>query len=223
MQRFMVLFMLVSAGAFAQVATDGITTSASRTVTLAPDSAVYTVDVTLAAGTTVDQAVAFLKDTGITAVNLAGAGTTQGYLTTVPPTPAQRMVHEFQITLPYIRLKDMNDKLTTAAKAVAAAGGALDQSMYLTASDQVLQDARQKVMPDLVAEVRRRAEFLASASGLNLGALQSLSDGSYASVVVPVFRSTATLGFSSGSGSGLQATIAVSAKFGVIRGFATGY
>lgn len=224
MHRLAAVFLLLSMGSFAQVGGDGITTSASRTVTLAPDSAVFTVDVTLAAGTTVDQVVAVLKDTGITAANLVGAATTQDNVTFTPPAPVLRMLYEFQITVPYTRVKDITDKLTNAAKAATAAGGSLSQSMYLTASDQALQDARQKVMPDLIAEVRRRAEFLAGTSGLNLGALQSLSDSSYAlGVVVPVIRSFPTTSFSSGSAGGLQASIAVSAKFGVIRGFATGY
>lgn len=213
MRRLVVLVALCSICAFAQTALDGITTSASKTITLLPDSAVFTVDVTSASGTTVDQAVAWIKDTGITATNLVGAGTTQDYQP-VPPgaPPSLRMVHEFQITVPYARVKEMSDKLRAATTVVADAGGSLSYGLNLSASDDALQLARQRILPDLIAELKRRADTLAGAAGLQVGSIQSISDNSYISGMVAYSRFVL-----SSSSSGLQATFQVSAKFGVVR------
>ncbi len=213
MKRLLVLLVLLSFSAFAQVTMEGITTSASKTITLLPDSAVFIVDVTSASGTTVDQAVALIRDTGITATNLVGAATTQDYQFVPPGTPPSlRMVHEFQITVPYARVKEMSDKLRAATTVVVDAGGSLSYGLSLSASDDALQLARQRVLPDLIAELKRRADTLAGAAGLHVGSIQSISDNSYVTGVVASSRFI--LGSSS---SGLQATFQASAKFGVLR------
>ncbi len=192
MRKLVILAALCSICAFAQAALDGITTSASKTITLLPDSAMFIVDVTSAAGTTVDQAVAWIRDTGITAANLVGAGTTQDYQL-VPPgaPPSLRMIHEFQITVPYARVGEM---------------------LSLSASDDALQLARQRILPDLIAELKRRADTLAGAAGLQVGSIQSISDNGYVTGVVASSRFVLT-----GGSSGLQATFQASAKFGVLR------
>lgn len=210
MRRLAVLYVLLSACAFAQTM-DGLTTSASKTITLWPDNAVFVVDVTSAAGTTVDQAVAWLSGTGITATNLVGAGSTQDYLSSL--TPVMRMQHEFQMTVPYPKISDMTEKLRTATRSVTAAGGNLAYGLTLTASDDALQLARQRVLPDLITEVKRRADTLAQASGLMVGTIQAISDNSYVSGVISASR----IYGSSTTSAGLQATFSVSAKFSVLR------
>ncbi len=216
MRKLALLAASFSLCALAQVTADGITTSASKTVTLWPDNAVFTVDVTSAAGTTVDQAVAWLKDTGITAANLVGAGTTQESQFTPGGTPPARMLHEFRITVFYPRIKELSDKLRAATAVVAAAEGSLAYSLSLTASDYAVQLARQRVLPDLIAEVKRRADSLAGASGLMVGTIQAISDSSSVAPA-PRWISTPVLIGSNTRGDGLQATFSVSAKFSVLK------
>ncbi len=221
MRRYLAVFVLLSIRAFAQLPGDGITTSASKTVTLSPDSAIFIVDVSSAAGTTVDQAAAWLRDTGITATNLVGAASTQEFQFSPPgAAPAMRMVHEFQITVPYAKIKDMTDKLRAATRVIAAAEGSLAYGLALTASDEAVQLARQRVLPDLIAELKRRADTLAGASGLLVGTIQSISETSYLSgAIVPrVYSSPGLIGSSSSFVSGgLQANFSASAKFSVLR------
>lgn len=223
MRKLAALLGLLSVGALAQVTVDGITTSASKTITLSPDSAIFTVDVTSAAGTTVDQAVSWVRDAGITATNLVSARSIREYeyvgqtaITVV------RMIHEFQITVPYARVDEMSGKLRSATERVAAAGGSLSYELGLTASDDAVQLARQRVMPDLIAELKRRADTLAGASGMQVGTIQSMSDT--AAVRTAVIRSgdffsidRFVLGFPAASTGSLQATFSVSAKFSVLR------
>ncbi len=204
MRKLALFAALFSISAFAQVTADGITTSASKTITLWPDNAVFTVDVTSAAGTTVDQAVAWLKDTGITAANLVGAGTTQ------------ESQFKFRITVLYPRIPEISDKLRAATAVVAAAGGSLTYALSLTASDYAVQLARQRVLPDLIAEVKRRADSLAGASGLMVGTIQAIGDSSSV-ISAPRWISSPALIGSNIRGDGLQATFSVSAKFGVLK------
>jgi uncharacterized protein YggE len=210
MRRTLVLALL-SVSAFAQVAADGITASASKTVTLWPDGAVFTVNVTSPGAATVEEAAASLKDTGITASHLVAAASTEEYdYTLQPPAPVMRMVHAFQITVPYPKAKEMTEKLR-------AAGGSVTYSLSLTASDEAVQLARQRVLPELVAEIKRRAESLAEAGGLTLGTIQAITESASPAAAIAAIASPIDR-FALGTRSpGLQATFSVAAKFSVSR------
>lgn len=211
MVRIWVLCLALSVCGLAQV-TDGITASASRSITLPPENAVFTVDLTTDPGTTVEQAAALLKDTGITAANLVRVN---GALPSGGPL-VMRVGYEFQATAPYAKVKDMLGKLENARNTLAGRS-TLDYSMSLTASEQAYQAARQRIMPELIAEVRQRAEFLANAGGLTLGLLESLSESGYPSATSVSFASF-LLGLPSGGAiSGLQATVSVTAKYGATK------
>ena len=75
--RKLALIMAMAGAAFAQV--DGITTTASRTVTLSPDEVTFNVTVLTDVGATLEQVVSSVQEAGVTPKHLLGITSTDEY------------------------------------------------------------------------------------------------------------------------------------------------
>jgi len=174
MRKAALLLLLCGASAWPQV--DGITASASRTVSLTPDEAVFAVAVTTGVGASVEQVVALLQETGVTARDLLAIGSAPEYYGPSGPTPASRVTHQFGFVVPYSRMKETADKLDAARKNAAANDGELQYSLTVSASEKAFEEARQRLLPELVAEARKSAEALGAAADMTVGSILSVSE-----------------------------------------------
>lgn len=156
------LFLLfcVSALAYAQ---DTISASAMRNVTLPPDQAVFDVVAWADVSTSQDQVVQSLLSVGITAPNLVSV------TSSVDCSGNTVLSYEFRPTVPFASWQATADKLGRLSNASFSVTG--------SASDTVIEQARQQVVPQLIAEARKSAERTARQSGQTLEQLVGVSDG----------------------------------------------
>ena len=69
------IFSLAATPVFAQLPSNTLTITATRSINLQPDQALFSLSVTSSAATNLGQVVAALSGVGVTAANLAGVGT----------------------------------------------------------------------------------------------------------------------------------------------------
>jgi uncharacterized protein YggE len=119
------------------------------------------------------------------------------------------------MTVPATDLKDINQKLEAFRKARPANVQAIRYQTNLRASDTAVDDARQRLLTQLLADARKRATTLAAAVGLKLGAVVSVSDSAYSNGVTPQWINSYSFssGGSSGDSGGPQVTFSMYVKF----------
>jgi len=150
---------------------DGITVTAYRAVTLPPVEAVFNVTVTADQATTLDEVLAKLKELGISAQNLVNVNT-------VPygPTPVSlRVTYGFNVTVPLDKLKEMSEAIARLRRTELE----LDIQGFnvgMSAGSAAFEEARKRVLPELLRDARARAEEYASAAQLKVGAIASVSE-----------------------------------------------
>ena len=167
------------AGAFFAVALfaqdNSINVIASKTVDLPTEEVSFSLTLTGDQGTTLEQAVQILKDTGVTEKNLVGV-----QLQPYGPQPNQtRIAYQFLLAAPFSKYKETMDKLQAARRLIAVDSPTMDL-MILTAqlgsTEATRERARVSALPDLIADARAKADQLAKAAGLTLGPIIGLSD-----------------------------------------------
>jgi uncharacterized protein YggE len=210
--RPLALIFVFSAAAFPQIAFDGISASASRTVTLAPDEASISVLVSTGLGVTRQQVADALQTAGFSGAVLVAVAASQpdyGY----PQQEATQVAYQFAITLPTADLKDINQKLEAFRAGKPESILAVRYQSILRSSDAAVEDARQRLIAPLLADARKRAQSLAAAAGLSLGAIVGVSDSSYSNgASTPSWFNSYS--YSTGSqSSGPQITFTLSVKF----------
>jgi uncharacterized protein YggE len=182
--RTLVLILAIAVAAFAQV--DGIATSGTRTVTLSPDEVTFNITVVTDINSTLEQAVAAVQDAGVTSKHLLGIASSEEYYGPQPLSRTPRLAYGFTITLPSSKLKETTDKLEAARRRIAAdSGGDVVFTLYVNATEKAVQEARQRLVTELLAEAKTNAQFLANAAGLTLGNLLNVSENAYPASGVP--------------------------------------
>jgi len=174
--RIISLILLLCSGAFAQ-ATDGLNVSVSRTVTVAADEAVFTVVVATALDVTAEQVLQVLQATGLQ--NLAITGTGLGQTYSYPQSPDAQAFYQFSLTVPAASLKDAAKKLEAVRGALPAMLQSLQYSANVNAGAAAVEAARQTVLPQLLADAQKKAQFLAASANLKLGAIKGINESSY--------------------------------------------
>lgn len=164
MCRLFLLLATVSA-AFAQIDSNVMTITASRQLNVQPDQVSLAVTVAANANQTLDNVVAALQGTGITATDLIssqGNGTAQ-------------VQWIFNITVP---LSAMQSTTATLAALKPANGSTVTYYVQgATASPQAAA-AQQCPYPALINDARTQAAKLATAAGLTVGPIVSMTQGS---------------------------------------------
>ncbi|MFN7921548.1 MAG: hypothetical protein U0Q16_15710 [Bryobacteraceae bacterium] len=185
------LFFIFS-GALLLGQSDGILGSASREVNLPPEE--VELRLTLlgrAADFTLDNALRFAGEIGLTAQNLSGAGADPrgGYVFPGVPLPLAMgegpiASYTFRAVFPFARVRELKERIAGAEKKLPE--GVHPVSEFSTRpAEKTLDAVKQRLWPELAAEARRRAELLAAAANVRLGAMMSVSES------VPAFASPA--------------------------------
>jgi hypothetical protein len=196
----------------------GVTASASRTITLAADEAVFEIVVDAGFGTSMEAVLRALEPAGVLEQHMVGLTSSGsgfvGPVTGQPPVPEPQSAisWQFLLTRPAAQMPETLDRLEELRR--RRPGGILQVSFngYLNASGQAVERARQSLLPGLLSEARRRAEALARAGGFSLGPLLLLSEtavpaGGRASIIGAV-------GFTAGESAGIRATFFVNVRYG---------
>lgn len=213
------IFLLMVTGAICALAQiDGLNTNASRTVVLTPDQAVFSVDVITDAGSSIEQAADAVKEAGVSSGNLLSIVNVFEYRSPDEPPRPMRFAYQFEVVHPYSKLKDVTDKLEAAKKKLVASGGDIQFSVNVAGSEKAFLEIRRDLIPQLIQEARKQADFLAAAAGMNLGNILSVSESVYSAVgpgySIPYYGGI--MGSSSAPGSSslaMRLTVTVYARF----------
>lgn len=175
--------------AFAQLESNSITVTASNNVTLQPDQAVFSVSVTSGMTTGLDDVLAALAGSGITAANFSGVTSTQNATISVltgpgiTQTPPPMLTWTFSLPVPLANTKTTIASLTTLEQNIAKANNGLTLSFSIvgTQVSQQLAQSQTCSLSNLLTAASTQAQALAAAGGLTLGSILALS-GSTANV-----------------------------------------
>jgi uncharacterized protein YggE len=195
--------------------TDGITTIVSRTVYVQPDQIEATISITTPATVSATQAANVLQNAGVPS-RMISAGSSDLLLANRPILArTSSFVYSFVHTVPGNDMRDLAKKLETLQNTRSADYSNLSYATALTVSQAAADDQFQRVLPQLIADAKKRAETLAAAAGLRVGAVQTISES-----LVPVTSTgyaSAILGgvISSSVGSRTALTFTVAVKFAV--------
>jgi uncharacterized protein YggE len=154
---------------------NSIVVTASKTVVLVPTEVTFMLNVSADMSLTLDQVLAAI-DFGLTAQDLMGISTYP--IGPYPPVPSyNRITYMFRLTVPFSKMKETTDKLEKLRKSVDTGMDLSYSTSAVGPSQSAAAEARGKALPDLMADAKMRAESLASAAQLKLGAVQAVSEG----------------------------------------------
>lgn len=186
--RYLALISLFAFAASAQVA-DGITTLVSRTVSIAPDEGDFVVLVSTSLDTTQDQVTQVFHDAGIQNLNVTGvAAGLNGVpiydpMTGVPqPNGASQLFYQISFTTAPAALSSYTKKLDAMRAKFPNGLMSLQYNAALNASQSAVDASHQATLPLLLQDARTKAQALATAANLKLGAITGVSESNYGAV-----------------------------------------
>lgn len=161
--------------AFGQLDSNSITVTASNNASLQPDQAIFSVTVQSPLSTGLDDVLAALQGSGITAANLSGVSTNNQFGVPVPPQPT--LVWSFNLPAPLANTKATVASLTTLSQNIAKANNGLALSFNIvgTQVSQQLAQSQTCSLSGLIASATTQAQALAAVGGVTLGAISALS------------------------------------------------
>jgi len=175
--------LLLACAAYAQqlnLDANSIVVTTTKSAVLTPTEVTFMITANVDLTLPLSQVLAAV-DFGLTADNLVGVNSYP-----MPPYPpyggvptTSRINYTFRLSAPFSNLKDTLDKLEKLRK---SADTGIDLS-YATAtvgpSQAAVQAAHDSALPDLMADAKKRAQAIASAAQLKLGAIQAVSENYY--------------------------------------------
>jgi hypothetical protein len=176
---FFLLILSVPA-AFAQLDSNSVTVSATRSMTQQPDQVLFAVNVQSGLNTSLDDVVAALQGSGITAANFSGVSTGANLVLNLQPTMAPPLLQWiFALSAPLAKIKDTIATLSALQKSIAQQNNGLMLSFNVQGSQVSAQSQQSHVCPtsDLLADATTQAQKLAAAAGLSLGAVLAMASG----------------------------------------------
>lgn len=187
-----------------QTEVNSVTVSASNNVNLQPDQAIFSVTVQSGATTGLDDVLAALQGSGITAANLGGVSSLQ--LNTVG-NQGLTLQWTFYLAAPLANTKATVASLTTLQQNVAKTGNGLTLSFSIlgTQVSQQLVQSQSCSLAGLIASATTQAQNLAAAANRTVGRILALSSSTsistgaslvnpYASLNPPPCAVTVTFG-----------------------------
>ena len=160
--------------AFAQLDTNSITVSVSRSSMVPPDQVAFAVTVQSPLSTSMDDVLAALQGSGISAANFTSVGTNPSYA--VPATPAM-LSWTFTLTVPFAKQKDTVTSLTALQQTIAQNKNGLTLSFTVAGTQVSAQALQSQTCPltDLISDARTQAQSIAAAAGVTVGPILALS------------------------------------------------
>ncbi|HLJ44965.1 MAG TPA: SIMPL domain-containing protein [Bryobacteraceae bacterium] len=212
LRAILFVFLLSTSLAFAQLDSNSVTVTASRTVVLQPDEVIFAVYVGAPLSATLDDVVSALSGSGITAANFAGLTTPQ--FSFVPSQPQTTLQWAFALTAPFAKMKDTISTLNALQKSIGQNDSGLTLQFQIQGAQVSQQLAQMQNCPqaDLIADARNQAAKLAAAAGLSIGNILAISAGT-SSTVGNVLPAISLSSFISGSTLNLSPGCSVIVKF----------
>jgi hypothetical protein len=165
---------LLCASAFAE--SDAISVTVSRNVDLPPDSVYISMAIATESDTSLEQVLEASQALGLTATNLMSLNLQQ-----YGPGPAQtRLAYAFDLTVPFSQFKQINERIASVRRTMAAATPPMELQVYAMAvspGETAREQARQRLLPSLFEDARVRADQLAKGAGVTLGGVVGVSEG----------------------------------------------
>jgi hypothetical protein len=216
MPKKALLLAVVSASfAFAQLDSNSITVSASRSANLQPDQALFAVFIQSDLNTSLNDVLAALQGSGITAANFSGVNSNFGF----SPSPGQSPTIQwaFGLPVPLTKTKDTVATLTALQQNIGQKNPSLTLSFSIqgTQVSQQLLQSQTCSIPDLLADARTQAQTLAAAGGVTLGTILAMS--SPTSSVATAARQDYPLNTGISSSSAFGPPCVLTVKFAVLR------
>jgi len=160
MRTLCLTLLLVACPLFAQLETDTITISTSRQIVQQPDQVVFSVQVVVPQTASIDEVLAKLPGTGITAANLTG---TSNY-------SSEQAAWNFTLTAPFSKISSTTALLVQLMQANPV-------SFYFQGT-QVSQPSQSSCSQAvLISDAQAQAQKLAAAAGFSVGPVLAVSDG----------------------------------------------
>ena len=220
--RLLSLILVSCLALFAQV-NDGIATSVTRSVVLTADQADFSLIAAVPLATTQQQVVQVLQEAGFPNLTSTGTFLTQNYdYARNPPSTETLLVYQFTLTVPAGELGSTVKSAETLRAKIPAPLASFQYAASLNASPTTVDAMRQTLLPQLFAEAQKKAQGLATAAGLKLGAIKGVTESSYSTGGNYVNYIGGGLSLSSVSGSsvgssGTNYTFLASISFGLAQ------
>ena len=170
---------------FGQMDSNSITVTASRSVSLTPDEALFSVVVGSGATAGLDDILGALEGSGITMANFSGVNTSAvqcvftGTPSTLPTSPAMLPTVDwaFSLPVPLAKIGSAIKTLTAFQQTIGQnkSGFTLSFSIVGTRVSPQLQMTQTCVLADIIADAQTQAQKVASAAGLGVGSILALS------------------------------------------------
>jgi hypothetical protein len=173
-------FLLAAASlAFAQLDDNTITVTASRSVNLQPDQVLVLVSVQAAPLASLDDVLALLQGTGVTAANLNSASSPTLQVPSGPLAPGGQFTNwSFTLAVSFDKLKDLFAALSRAQQALPnSAASSLTYYLETLQVSQDLQNSQPCPFPALVSDARRQAQSVAALAGMGVGPIVAMAQG----------------------------------------------
>jgi uncharacterized protein YggE len=170
--KSLLLLAVFSCAATAQTF-DGINAPASRTVTLAADEATFTIGVAAGLDSTQQQVKQALQNAGLPNPTVVATGLGQ---VNSPYFSAVQALYSATVTIAAGSAIDTAKNLESVRTRPPDPLQSLQYSVTFYPSQAKIEAMRQTVVPQLVDDSRKLAQSLASAAGVKLGAIRSISD-----------------------------------------------
>jgi hypothetical protein len=154
---------------------DGIAVTVSQNVDLPPDSIYFALAIVTETDASLDEVLAASQNLGLTAQGLASV-TMQQY---GPGVGQTRLAYAFNLAVAYNKFKETNDKLAAVRRTMAAATPPMDLQVYgisVGPNDAARDQARLTLLSPLFDDARKRADQLARAAGVTVGAVLGVSE-----------------------------------------------
>jgi uncharacterized protein YggE len=171
---------LLLAGVAAAQGLEGVTITVTRPVNIGPDQAEFTAAFTVDLETNQQQVVQALQELGASNPTVGSVSASSNSYSYCPNEPQSSRLY-FQVTFvtPPAAMKDMTKKLDALRVALPAGFTDLQFGALLTISQAALEAAHQSALPLLLADARVKAQALASAAGVRLGAIAGVTEYGY--------------------------------------------
>ncbi len=224
MRKSGLVFVLVSFCplAFGQLDSNSITVSVSNNANLQPDQAVFSVTVVSSSTSGLDDVLAALQGSGITAANFTGVSTQAQIISSLgaspPPIPVPTLGWSFSLPVPLANTKATVATLTTLQQNITKLNNGMSLSFGIvgTQVSQQLAQSQTCSLAGLIASATTQAQNLATASGLTLDSILALSSAT--SNVVSATQGIVEVGaFVSTLSSATPPPCAITVKFNVNR------
>ena len=160
---------------FGELDSNTITIRSSRFVTVPPDQVVFNVTVNAPQTAGLDDVLAALRGSGVTAADLTNISSEREVIEAGAPF-VPTLIWMFSTPAPFAKVGARLGALKTLQQTLSSGWGLTYNAYGLQTSAESVA-SQQCSIPDLLADARRQAATLANAAGLTAGAILALSDG----------------------------------------------